>query len=126
MHTERKKQMAFQATRAVFAALWRPPGGLQGLANKGLVPHITLTKESQGILARLGDSAKIVSLWHHIPYRSVLGKDTFTFVCEIPANTTAKMEMCKDRVNFHCNIYWHESFCTSSMPVIFTDSHMHQ
>ena len=52
---------------------------------KGIVPHITAVTEAAQTTAHLGDSSKKISFWHDIPYRSTAGRDSFLFVCEIPA-----------------------------------------
>ncbi len=49
---------------------------------KGPVPLVTPVA-SNGMQATL--NGKPTSFWHDIPYRSMAGKDTFLFVCEIPA-----------------------------------------
>ena len=65
---------------------------LIGQVEKGTVPLIQARQNGKTFEAKVGNTSTVVSYWHDIPYRSSAGKDTFTFVCEIPAKYESKLD----------------------------------
>eukprot|EP00052_Salpingoeca_macrocollata_P000048 m.18466 g.18466 ORF g.18466 m.18466 type:complete len:272 (+) comp10078_c0_seq2:122-937(+) len=86
----RASQLLGSARRSI----WLP--AVQPLNEKEALPSVTV-QEKQGKYFLVDAGSDPVSPWHDLPYRADTGQDAFTFVCEIPKNTKAKMEINKDQ-----------------------------